>query len=629
MIAQQLGGEFKLYFAKGEDTNNYNIPEKSICELMIVAIVNGLGDKIQSSTSLLKKLKMISTLKKINFLITKRQRKGLVILTLLLFVGMILEVFGLGILIPALSIILEPEMVEKTPLISSIRNYFSEFSNQNFIFLFLGTVVIVYFVKSLFIIFLTYKQNRFLTNITAYTSNNLFSIYLSQPYKFHLNRNASELIKNIQIEINHYYIFLLSLITILIEGGFIFSVLLTLIYIEPFGAIFIGIFYGLLSVFFLQFTKRKLKAWGSLREDFDGQVSKIALEGLGGIKDLLILGKATSFIEEFSKKNYLKARLNANQATVSQMPRFYLELISVVGLVSFIMVLLFQGKETTSLISILGVFVAATFRMIPSLNRVIAAIQTMKFFSAALDIIYNEINSYTQVKTFENSLENFKFKSEIEFRKVNFSFSEKSVVLKNTNLKINKGQTIGIIGESGSGKSTLVDLLIGLHKPTSGEIFIDGKKDFQLKQSWRNKIGYVSQSIYLTDDTIKNNIAFGVTEDKIDIARIKQLIKDVQLDEFIKTLELGIETKVGERGVQLSGGQRQRIGIARALYNQPEILVLDEATSALDSETEKEVMESINNLKGKKTIIMIAHRISTLIKADIIYEVKNNQIFSK
>jgi ABC-type multidrug transport system fused ATPase/permease subunit len=382
----------------------------------------------------------------------------------------------------------------------------------------------------------------------------------------------------------------------------------------------------LLSVFFLQFTKRKLKAWGSLREDLDRQVTKIALEGLGGIKDLLILGKTTLFIEEFSKKNYLKARLNANQATVSQMPRFYLELISIVGLVSFIMALLLQGKETTSLITILGVFVAATFRMIPSLNRIIAAIQTMKFFLPSVDIIYKEINSYTQAKTFENSLENFKFQSEIELCKVNFSFSDKSVVLKNINLKINRGQTIGIIGESGSGKSTLVDILIGLHKPTSGEIFIDGNKDFQLKQSWRNKIGYVSQSIYLTDDTIKNNIALGVSEDKIDIVRINQLIKDVQLDKFIKTLELGFDTKVGERGVQLSGGQRQRIGIARALYNQPEILVLDEATSALDSETEKEVMESINNLKGKKTIIMIAHRISTLIKADIIYEVKNNQI---
>lgn len=572
---------------------------------------------------------MFKKIKKINFLITKRQRKGLVILTLLLFIGMILEVFGLSILIPALSIILDQEMIEKTSLISSTRNYFHEFSNQIFIFLFLGIIVVVYFIKSLFIIFLTYKQNRFLTNITAYISNKLFSNYLSQPYFFHLNRNASELIKNIQIEVNHFYIFLLSLITIIIEGGFIFSVLATLIYIEPFGAMCIGIFYGLLSVIFLQFTKKKLKVWGNSREVIDGQVSKIALEGLGGIKDLLILGKATLFIEEFSKKNYLKARLNANQATVSQMPRFYLELISVVGLISFIILLILQGKETTSLISILGVFVAASFRMIPSLNRVIAAVQTTKYFSPAVDIISKEINSYTQVKTFENSFENFKFQSEIEFRKVNFSFSDKSVILKNINLKINKGQTVGIIGESGSGKSTLVDVLIGLHKPTSGEIFIDGNKDFQLKQSWRNKVGYVSQSIYLTDDTIKNNIAFGVFEDKIDIPRINQLIKDVLLDKFIKTLELGIDTKVGERGVQLSGGQRQRIGIARALYNQPEILVLDEATSALDLETEKEIMESINNLKGEKTLIMIAHRISTLIKADIIYEIKNNQIFSK
>jgi ABC-type multidrug transport system fused ATPase/permease subunit len=572
---------------------------------------------------------MISTLKKINFLITKRQRKGLVILTLLLFVGMVLEVFGLGILVPAISILLDPEMMEKTPLISSIRNYFIEFSNQNFIFLFLGSIVVVYFVKALFIIFLAHKQNRFLTNITAYISNNLFSSYLSQPYNFHLNRNASELIKNLHLEIYYFYLFLLSLITILIEGGFVFSVLATLIYIEPFGAICIGIFYGLLSLFFLQFTKRKLKAWGNLRQDLDAQVSKIALEGLGGIKDLLILGGTTFFIDEYSKKNYLKARINANQGTVSQIPRFYLELISIVGLVSFIIIFLIQGKDTRSLITVLGVFVAATFRMIPSLNRIIAANQSLKYYLPSIDVVYKEINSYNQVKTDENSLENFKFLNEIQFKKVDFKFKNGIPVLKDVNIKISKGQTIGIIGESGSGKSTFVDLLIGLHEPTSGEIFIDGHKDFQLKQSWRNKIGYVSQSIYLTDDTIKNNIALGVSEDNINTVRINQLIKDVQLEEYIKTLELGFDTKVGERGVRLSGGQRQRIGIARALYNQPEILVLDEATSALDSETEKEVMESINNLKRDKTLIMIAHRMTTLSNCSEIYEVKNNSIFKK
>ena len=566
---------------------------------------------------------MIRTLKKINFLITKRQRKGLVILILLLFVGMVLEVFGLGVLVPAISIILNPDTIEKSPFISPIRVFLSDFSNQIFTFLFLGAIVLVYFIKSTFIVFLTHKQNRFLTNITAYISNNLFSSYLSQPYGFHLNRNAAGLIKNIQVEIYYVYVFLLSLITILIEGGFIFSILATLIYIEPFGAICIGIFYGSLSMIFLQFTKQKLKIWGVLREEIDEQVSKIALEGLGGIKDSLILGKTEFFIKEYSKKNYLKARLNSNLGTVSQIPRFYLEFISIVGLVSFIILLLLQEKDSTSLFTVLGVFVAATFRMIPSLNRIIAAAQSMKYYLPSVDVIYKEIESCVEINNNKNSIETFNFLNQIEFKKVSFSFKHGVSVLKDVDLIIRKGETIGIIGESGSGKSTLVDLILGLHTPNSGEIIVDGVSNIQFKQSWRNQIGYVSQSIYLMDDTIESNIAFGVSEREINNNQMEKVLKQVQLFEFVKNLELGVKTKVGERGVQLSGGQRQRIGIARALYNDPHLLILDEATSALDSETEKEVMESINNLKSDKTIIMIAHRISTLAGCDFVIDLNN------
>jgi len=566
---------------------------------------------------------MIRTLKKINFLITKRQRKGLVILILLLFVGMVLEVFGLGVLVPAISIILNPDTIEKSPFISPIRVFLSDFSNQIFTFLFLGAIVLVYFIKSTFIVFLTHKQNRFLTNITAYISNNLFSSYLSQSYGFHLNRNAAGLIKNIQVEINYVYVFLLSLITIIIEGGFIFSILATLIYIGPVGAICIGIFYGSLSMIFLQFTKQKLKIWGVLREEIDEQVSKIALEGLGGIKDSLILGKTEFFIKEYSKKNYLKARLNSNLGTVSQIPRFYLEFISIVGLVSFIILLLLQEKDSTSLFTVLGVFVAATFRMIPSLNRIIAAAQSMKYYLPSVDVIYKEIESCVEINNNKNSIETFNFLNQIEFKKVSFSFKHGVSVLKDVDLIIRKGETIGIIGESGSGKSTLVDLILGLHTPNSGEIIVDGVSNIQFKQSWRNQIGYVSQSIYLMDDTIESNIAFGVSEREINNNQMEKVLKQVQLFEFVKNLELGVKTKVGERGVQLSGGQRQRIGIARALYNDPHLLILDEATSALDSETEKEVMESINNLKSDKTIIMIAHRISTLAGCDFVIDLNN------
>jgi len=569
---------------------------------------------------------MLETLKKLNFLITKRQGKGLVIITLLLFVGMILEVFGLGILIPALSILLDPEVIESTPLLAELRSLFASMSYQNFLIFFLLAIVLLYTVKTLFLILLNHKQNRFLSNVTASVSNKLFESYMGQAYTFHLQRNAAELIKNIQVEINYFGAFLIALITIAIEGGIVVSVLSFLIYMEPLGAISIGLFFGLLSMLFLQFTKRKLKIWGAIRQDLDTEVSKTALEGLGGIKDIIILGKSKYFSSLFSEKNFFKARINANQGTIAQIPRFFLELISITGLVSFIILMVVQGKEAASLVTVLGVFVAATFRMIPSLNRIIAAIQNIKYYETSVNVVYSEIKSYSETHTHEPIEKEVLFTQSIALENLTFSFKEGKDLLKDAYLHINKGQTVGIIGASGAGKSTLVDLIIGLQAPNSGTIKIDGLPGLQMSNAWRKQIGYVSQTIYLTDNSIQNNIAFGVPETAIDQQKIATLLEQVQLTSFVNALTEGIHTKVGERGVQLSGGQRQRIGIARALYNNPSVLVLDEATSALDLETEKEVMKAINALKGQKTIIMIAHRMATLASADVVYEVNNGKM---
>ena len=295
----------------------------------------------------------------------------------------------------------------------------------------------------------------------------------------------------------------------------------------------------------------------------------------------------------------------------------------------FIILLLIQEKDVSSLFTILGVFVAATFRMIPSFNRIISASQTMKFYNSSLDIVFNEIKLISKLPNFKISNEKSNFTNTIEFKDVNFKFKKGLDILRGINLKIEKGETIGIIGESGSGKSTLVDLLIGLHSPISGDIFIDGVSGCQNEQSWRNIIGYVSQTIYLTDDTIKNNIAFGLSENQINEERIKEILKIVNLEYFVNNLELGLDTKVGERGVQLSGGQRQRIGIARALYHNPQILVLDEATASLDVDTESKIMKSIYKLKGQKTIIIIAHRLSTLENCDSVYEISKGLIIKK
>ena len=569
---------------------------------------------------------MLNTLKKINFLVSKRQRKGLIILTMLLFLGMIFEILGLGILIPTLNIILEPETLNKTPILFTLKRSFPEFSHNDFIYFFLGIIFLIYLTKTMLLVFITYKQNIFLNNVMAYISNNLFNSYLSRPYIFYINRNSSDLIKNIQIEIQYFYIFLFSLISLFLEAGFLLAIIATLIYIEPLGAISVGIFYGTLSMIFLQFSKKKLSKWGELRAKIDSSLSKNVLEGLGAIKDLMILGKRSFYINQFKNNNNLRARLNANLGTISQIPRFFLELISILGLISFVTIMLLKGIEVKSLITILGIFVAATFRMIPSFNKIIAAFQTIKYHMPSVNIIYKELNGFIENKEKTENHNNLSFQSKIELIKINFGFNHKNKILKDVNLQIQKGQTIGIIGESGSGKSTIVDLLIGFHKPTSGQILIDGVDGFQMNQSWKKSIGYVSQSIYLIDASIKNNIAPGIPENEINELKIKELLLQVQLESFMDALEKGVNTEVGERGIQLSGGQRQRIGLARALYHDPDILILDEATSALDTETEKEVMNSIYSLKGKKTIIIIAHRHSTLTMADCIYKIKDGKI---
>ena len=567
---------------------------------------------------------MLITFKKILSLINERQKRSLFILSLLLFFGMFLEVIGLGILIPTITILLDPESFKDVEILSSIKDFLLISSEGWLVYFFLVLVMLIYLLKSIFLVYLTFRKNRFLQNLNAYISNNLYSSYLKQNYNFHVNRNSSELIKNIQVEVGILGSFINSIITIFIEIGFIVSIIFTLLYIEFIGAISVGLFYGILSIFFFQFTKKKITAWGEIREEVDGKISKITLEGLGGIKDLLILGKTSFYSSIFSEKNYQKSRITSNQETLTQTSRFYLEFISVAGLISFIMILITLGKPTTEVVGILGVFVAASFRLLPSLNRVLNSIQTIKYSKPSLDIISSEISSVDLINRKIDKQFEFKFENCIEFINVDFSFSNNIQVLKGVNLKIEKGKTVGIIGESGSGKSTLVDILMGLYKPTKGEIKIDGISGFQLNQSWRNIIGYVSQSIYLTDDSIKNNIALGVPNDEISDSRIFEILKEVQLEGFVEKLKFGIHTKVGERGVQLSGGQMQRLGIARALYNSPDILILDEATSALDTKTEKELMDCIYNLKADKTIIMIAHRLNTLKRCDFLYEIKSN-----
>lgn len=535
---------------------------------------------------------------------------------------MILEVFGLGVLLPVISILIDNKIQNDKYYINDIKSYFDYLPENEFLFFALLFLVIVYTIKSFFLIYLTYKQNRFLSNITSFISESLFSRYLFQPYSFFLNENVSRLSKNIQVEVNYFSIFLKSLIILFVEGGLVFSILLTLIIIEPTGAIILGVLFSLLSLLFNLLTKNKLKYYGTLRQELDSITSKIVLETFEGIKTVKVKNISNYYSKEFKNISYQKARVNSNQLTLSMLPRYYFELVSIFCLVGFIIILTSLGRDSSSLLATLSIFVAAVFRVIPSLNRIIASLQSTKFYNSSVNIIYNELNF---LKNPINEIENeINFKKNISIQNLEFKYNNKNI-LKNIFLKINKNETIGIIGESGSGKSTLVDLIIGIHNPSKGEILVDGNNILFSKHSWFSKIGYVNQDVFLIDDSIKNNITLGDSFDQISVEKINQAIEQSELVKFINGLKDGIQTKVGDKGIQLSGGQKQRLGIARALYRNPEVLIFDEATSALDLKTEHKILNTIKNLSKNKTIIIVSHRPNTLDFCDKVYEIKNTK----
>jgi len=565
---------------------------------------------------------MIAEFQKIRQILPKNQKKSLLLLSGLLFIGMLFEILGLGILFPILTVLLDPEKMGIW--LNEIAYFdFSIYSYNEILIFCLVSIFVVYLSKTLFLVYLTYKQNIILENVVAHIQKRLYSKYLFQSYKNHLYKNLSQMMKDVQLESIYFKNFFRSMLTLIVELALVSSIILTILYLEPVGAISIGLIFGSLALLYFQVTKGKIKKWGDKRQSLDSYISKILMNSLSGIKEVKLLDKENFFLDRFTKNNSDKVKVASNHQTLTQISRFYLELITIVGMVSLILILISNGVNTSEIVTLLGVFVAAAFRMIPSINRIIAALQNLKYYSSSVEVINEELFNIPLNK--KDKPIPFEFTKKTTIENLDFSYKKKKI-LEGINLVIQKGETIGIIGESGSGKSTLVDLLNGLLKPTKGTIKVDDRNIEEFITSWQLSIGYVGQEIFLIDDTIRANIAFGIEEEKIDHLKINQVLKASQLSKFISELENGVETMVGDRGIQLSGGQRQRIGIARALYHNPSVLIFDEATASLDDQTEKQVMKSIYNLKQNKTMIIIAHRISTLNQCDKIYEIQHGQI---
>ena len=563
---------------------------------------------------------------------TYKQKRYAIFIFALMFFAMILESLSVGIILPLTSILLKGNMD-----ISFLPNFFESQlpTGKKLIYLGLLITILVFLIKNLLLVFNLWQQTKFLRNMHFEITNKLFKYYLKSEYLFFLQNNSAHLYRNLTDIISAFASYTKAYMIFFTEIIVFMGIAFILFYIDFLGTTLILFSVGIVSFLIYILTIGKISFFGKQRNIVGGELNKHLLQGMASAKDVKILDRENDLIEQVDKNVFKMTRLNQIMQFITGLPRFSFEVLMILAFSLLIFVMIKTNREMIDIIQYLGVFAVASFRIVPGASRLLNSFQSIKYIEPSVKILLEEFEpknfSNLNKKNEENkSTLPLKFQKEINIKNLSFSYpSRKEFSLSKLSMSIKKGDFVGIIGETGSGKSTLINLIIGLLKPSQGEVEVDQLNIDSNLSGWYKKIGYVPQSIYLTDDTIRRNIAFGLNENDIDDSLIKESIVKANLGEFIKNLPNGLDTIVGEKGIRLSGGQQQRIGIARALYRDPEILILDEATSSLDQLTEKKIMESIQFLKRKKTLIIVTHRLSTVQNCDRILFIEKGKIIKQ
>ena len=566
----------------------------------------------------------------LNISFDSKYKKKLYSTFFLMLCGMILELFGVGLIFPALKLLTDNEFLSKTYSLFNINELDEEILILSIVLIF----IIFFGLKNFFLWIVLKKYSSFLVNYEANLQHRLFKGYLNKSVAYFKEKNSSDIIINLK-EISSYFssVYLNSVINLSLEIILQSSILILLFYFSWESTLFIFILFGSLSIIIFSYNKRKLEELGKLRNELSQSQLLNVQQGIGGIKEIKLLGREAYFLNKFDKNTNNLAEANLKNAIISGTPRLLIEFFAVCSVGIIIFLFLFLNKSLLEILPTLGLFLVAAYKMVPSFNKILLIFNRIKFSTDMVNKIIKlatEFNSDKLNYLQTEKSKKFIFKKEILLENINFKYHNRdNKVLENLNLSIKKNSFVGIGGESGSGKSTLIDIIMGIVRPISGEVRVDGLSINNSIREWHKQLGYVSQNIYLSSDTIRRNIAFGIPDDEIDNIFLHQVIKKCSLEKFVNSLELGLNTPIGEGGALISGGQKQRIGIARALYNKPEILIFDEATSALDNEIENEILEEILNLKKEFTLIFITHRESALNYCDEKYVLINNQLIKK
>lgn len=581
--------------------------------------------------------KNVSMLHKVSYLFDKKQKKQIAGLAVLILIGGLLETMGVSMLLPVVQAIMDPEAIMEQEVVGKVVAALHIETSRQLIIVMLGSLIVVFVVKNVYLLFQTYVQNTFVTRNRNRMISRVMREFLNRPYEEYLGADIPTVFRLTDSDIPNAFQLILVLIQMVTEIVVAGSLCIVLVVVSPAMSLFILCIFLGMTLIITKVLKPRLNAIGHKNQMIQSRIAKWRIQSIYGLKDVKVLHREEFFVRNYYESGALGADVAKNYAVFNNLPRLLIETIFMASMLLFIMLYMLRGGNISVLIPQLSAFAVAAVRVMPGTNRINTYLSEIAYSQPCLDYLYENLTANMKmdvngsVTGLTGVLESGGRKTELQDKivldHITYAYpnTDKNIFT-DAHMEVKKGQSVGIMGPSGAGKSTIVDILLGLLRVQEGTVTCDGVSIFDNYADWLGKIGYIPQSIYLIDESIRDNIAFGIDADKIDDQRIWEVLEEAQLKEFVEELPEGLETTIGDRGVRISGGQRQRLGIARALYHNPEILVFDEATSALDGDTEQAVMDAINSFHGRKTMVIIAHRLNTIAKCDVIYKVEGEKI---
>ena len=576
---------------------------------------------------------MTAIFKKLMHILNREQKKKMAGLGLMMFFGAMLEMLGVGLIMPVVEGVMAGDALLKKGYIRLLFCFLPFDTANEWLLFMIAAIIAVFIIKNAYLLLQTWVQARFVNKNQSRTISYMLEEYLNRPYEYYLNADIPTVFRTIDGDVPKVFTTLMEFIQLGTEGMVSLVLGLTLLITNPVMTLMLLFIAVGMTIIVIWVLKPTLNRLGRTSQKIQSQMGKWKLQSIYGIKDVKILNKENFFAGSFGKYSERNAKLTTNYTVLNNMPRLLIETFSICGILAYLAVCIVRSQDLTELMPQISAFAVAAMRLMPSINRINTHLTNIAFYEPSVNYVYENVDftSYKLKGRYEKADtvtgEPIRLEKEIRMEGITYQYPESDKpVLVDAEMTVPVGKSVGVMGPSGAGKTTAVDILLGLLKVKSGKILCDGRDIFENYPSWLSHIGYIPQTIYLTDDSIRENIAFGVAKDEIDDNRVWEVLEEAQMKDFVKKMPQEIWTTIGERGIRLSGGQRQRLGIARALYHNPEILVFDEATSALDTDTESAIMEAIDSFHGRKTLIIIAHRLRTIENCDIIYKVDGGKI---